>query len=158
MKRISGKHVIGLVAGVLLLSGATSVVLSHCEIPCGIYGDPGRLDLMAEHITTIEKSMKQIQDLSAAGQKNHNQLVRWVGNKEQHADAFSDIITQYFLTQRVKPVGEEDAQAYRAYVFKLSLLHEMLVFSMKAKQSADPGVVERLESLLEQLHSAYFGE
>ena len=109
MKRMSGKGIVVLVAGIVLLSGATSAVLSHCEIPCGIYGDPARLDLMAEHITTIEKSMKQIQDLSAAGDKNYNQLVRWVGNKEQHADAFSDIITQYFMKQRIKPAPQSDA-------------------------------------------------
>ena len=36
---------------------------SHCEIPCGIYDDKTRLTLINEHITTIEKSIKQIIEL-----------------------------------------------------------------------------------------------
>ncbi|MDY6953871.1 MAG: superoxide dismutase [Ni], partial [Thermodesulfobacteriota bacterium] len=37
-----------------------SYASAHCEIPCGIYDDQMRIDMIAEHITTIEKSMKQI--------------------------------------------------------------------------------------------------
>ena len=32
---------------------------AHCEIPCGIYDDEMRLKMIAEHITTIEKSMRR---------------------------------------------------------------------------------------------------
>lgn len=153
MKRLGFGSVL-LVTALFVATGG----FAHCEIPCGIYGDEMRFEMMGEHIKTIEKSMNMIVSLSAEGQKNYNQIVRWVMNKESHAGELQEIITQYFLTQRVKPAGEKDAEAYRAYVLKLSLLHEMLVFSMKAKQSADPGVVERLESLLEQFRGAYFGE
>jgi nickel superoxide dismutase len=158
MKKMSGKSITVLVAGAVLLCGATSVVLSHCEIPCGIYGDPARLDLMAEHITTIEKSMKQIQDLSAAGDKNYNQLVRWVGNKEQHADAFSDIITQYFMKQRIKPAPQTEPQAYKDYVHKLTLLHQMMVTSMKCKQTSDLAYVAQLRGALAEFRVAYLGK
>ena len=51
---------------------------AHCEIPCGIYGDSVRIQLLYEHISTIEKSIQQINSLSAEGEKNYNQLVRWV--------------------------------------------------------------------------------
>lgn len=37
---------------------------AHCEIPCGIYGDQARVDLIREHVTTIEKSMDMIEKLS----------------------------------------------------------------------------------------------
>ena len=37
---------------------------AHCQIPCGIYGDIMRIDMLREHITTIEKSMTQINELS----------------------------------------------------------------------------------------------
>ena len=57
MRRLNRKARIVLLAGGLLLGGASSIVFSHCEVPCGIYGDPMRLDVMAEHVTTIEKSM-----------------------------------------------------------------------------------------------------
>ena len=52
----------------------------------------------------------------------------------------------------------ENFEAYQAYVHKLNLLHEMLVFSMKAKQSTDLGIVENLESLLEQFRGVYLGD
>ena len=40
-------------------------VQAHCQIPCGIYGDEMRFQMLEEHITTIEKSMKLIGELSA---------------------------------------------------------------------------------------------
>jgi len=33
---------------------------AHCEIPCGIYDDEMRINMINEHIATIEKSMNQI--------------------------------------------------------------------------------------------------
>ena len=34
---------------------------AHCQIPCGIYDDKMRFTMMAEHVTTIEKSMNQME-------------------------------------------------------------------------------------------------
>jgi len=158
MRRLSKRALIVLLAGSLFLGGASSIVLSHCEIPCGIYGDPMRLDMMAEHITTIEKSIKQIQMLSATGEKNYNQLVRWVGNKEHHADAFSDIITQYFMKQRIKPSDKSAGKAYDDYVGKLTLLHRMTVTSMKCKQTTDLANIAQLRALLAEFRIAYLGK
>jgi len=145
-------------AGGLLLAGASSVVFSHCEIPCGIYGDPMRLDMIAEDIDTVEKSMKEIHDLSAAGEKNYNQLIRWVMNKEEHADKISDIVTQYFMKQRIKPASQSDAKAYQDYVHKLTLLHQMMIASMKCKQTTDLENVATLRSLLTEFRTAYLGK
>ena len=153
MKRLS-------VAVALFIASAiaASGVLAHCEIPCGIYGDEMRFEMMREHIKTIEKSMNMIVSLSGEGERNDNQLVRWIMNKEDHAGELQHIVSQYFLTQRVKPVEAEADEAYEAYVHKLNLLHEMLVLSMKAKQSTDPGVIERLKAVLEKFREAYFGK
>jgi nickel superoxide dismutase len=90
---------------VLLLVFA-SMVYSHCQIPCGIYGDQARFDMLAEHITTIEKSMQQITELSQKDKRNFNQIVRWIQNKEKHADELSHIVTYYFMAQRIKPAGD----------------------------------------------------
>ena len=49
---------------VLLLVLSANLAYSHCQIPCGIYGDYTRIDLLREHIATIEKSMNQINELS----------------------------------------------------------------------------------------------
>jgi nickel superoxide dismutase len=154
MKRPVGKK---LCAGcvVLLVAVFASIVYSHCQIPCGIYGDKARFDMIAENITTIEKSMNQINHLSGQPQGNMNQVVRWVKNKEKHADDNAETITYYFMAQRVKPVDKADAKAYEKYVRKLTLLHEMLVFNMKAKQTTGLANVEKLRSLLAEFQTAY---
>ncbi|MEA3227030.1 MAG: superoxide dismutase [Ni] [Planctomycetota bacterium] len=134
-----------------------SLAYSHCQVPCGIYGDDTRFDLIGEHITTIEKSMKQIEEVMAQDPPNANQIVRWVNNKEKHADEISHIVTYYFMAQRVKIPPAGDAKANSAYVKKLTLLHQMLVYSMKAKQTTDLSNVHQLRHLLEDFHKAYAG-
>ena len=136
----------------------TPVLYSHCQIPCGIYGDPGRFDLIAENITTIEKSMKQITELSAKEKPDMNQLVRWVQNKEKHADDTSHIITYYFMAQRIKPVDQADTEGYNKYVKKLTLLHQMLFYTMKAKQTTDFANVEKLRALLAEFRTDYLAD
>jgi len=133
-----------------------SIVYSHCQIPCGIYDDPARFDELSEHILTIEKSMLQITELSKEDKPDMNQLVRWIQNKDEHADQLSHIVTYYFMAQRVKPVERTDGKKYNEYVEKLTLLHEMLVYSMKAKQTTDLANVEKLRSSLSKFHKAYF--
>ena len=134
-----------------------SAAFPHCEIPCGIYGDEMRMDTMAEDITTIEKSMKLIVELSKEENKNYNQIVRWVNNKEKHANHVQEILYQYFMTQRVKPVDEKNTKEYKKYVEQITLLHQMLVYAMKTKQTTDLAHVEQLKSLLTQFNTAYFG-
>ncbi len=131
---------------------------AHCQIPCGIYDDPARFTELAEHITTIEKSIKEITALSAKDKltaQEKNQLVRWVANKEHHADDFASIVTKYFLQQRIKPAPAGDAAAEAKAALHLSLLHKLLVGSMKAKQNADLSTVESLKANLAAFEKAY---
>jgi nickel superoxide dismutase len=151
------KKVLGIVSGIAVVLLAAPVIYAHCQVPCGIHTDELRFGMFEEHITTIEKSMTEIKRLSQEGEKNYNQIVRWVTNKDYHADEFSAIVTYYFMAQRVKPVGPENAAEYGAYVRKLTLLHEMMVYAMKAKQDTDVAVVEKLRSLVTQFREAYFG-
>lgn len=155
MKKAAQNKLI-IAACLAVLAASATVLYSHCQIPCGIYDDSARFDMIAENITTIEKSMNQINELSA--QKNHspNQIVRWVQNKEKHADDTTRIITYYFMAQRLKPVAQDTGAAHKAYVRKLTLLHEMLVGCMKAKQTTDLAHVEKLRSLLAEFKTAYF--
>jgi nickel superoxide dismutase len=146
-------------SGALLLAVVLgSLAYSHCQIPCGIYGDEGRFEALTEHIATIEKSMKQIKLLSAERNPNMNQVVRWVNNKEHHADELSEIVTYYFMAQRVKLPAADDAKAQNDYLKKLTLLHQMLVYSMKAKQTTDLDNVEKLEKSLKEFHDVYFAK
>jgi len=149
---------LGSFAAMLIILGLSPLVLSHCQIPCGIYDDPMRFEMMAEHIQTIEKSINQINQLSAEAGKNSNQLVRWVMNKENHADYLSEIVTQYFMAQRVKPVDADAGQAYQDYITKLTLLHNMMVYSMKCKQTTELDNVKKLRECLGQFKLAYMGK
>lgn len=132
--------------------------VAHCEIPCGIYGDKMRFEELREHFDTIEKSMRLIEDLSAAEDKNYNQLVRWVTNKEEHADKVQHIVYQYFMNQRVQPVADHESEGWDKYVEQTTLLHKMLVASMKCKQTTDKEHVEELRSLLDRFEKSYFGK
>jgi nickel superoxide dismutase len=131
---------------------------SHCQIPCGIYDDQARFIMIEENILTIEKSMKQIVELSNQSDKNFNQIVRWTLNKENHADEIAHLVSYYFLAQRVKLVDSKDAEAQKEYLAKITVLHEMIVYAMKAKQTTDLTHAEKLRSLLKAFHKLYFGE
>jgi len=132
---------------------------AHCQIPCGIYDDELRVQLIEEHITTVEKSMKQVVELGKAAPADYNQLVRWVGNKEQHAQEIQDIVTAYFMAQRIKPPANHDEEAaVKIYLHKLALLHAIQIHAMKAKQSTDLGQIETLRKLVAKFRTAYFGE
>jgi nickel superoxide dismutase len=152
------RHIGILLAALFLAAISAPGARAHCEIPCGIYHDDLRIELIREHIETIEKSASSIAELSKANPVNYNQLVRWVQNKEDHANQLQEVVTQYFMTQRVKPADPKDAAATAAYVKQITLLHAMLVQAMKAKQTADLEPVEKLKALVGEFYEAYFGK
>jgi len=142
----------------ILLAGFTSSLFAHCQVPCGIYDDYTRFTILREHITTIEKSMNQINQLNENPVANINQLVRWINNKDHHADEFTNIVTYYFLTQRIKIIDMANKMEYAEYQNKTTTLHQMMVFSMKCKQTTDLANVEKLKILVNQFEGMYFTE
>jgi len=157
MRKIK-KFVAGLIVAGSLLTFNQS--FAHCQVPCGIYNDELRIHQIEEYILTIEKSMNAINSLS----KNLkdplaiNQIVRWVDNKEKHAEKIQKIVWEYFFTQRVKPVDKSNKKAYERYLKLLELLNKLSFYSMKAKQSVDPKVAENLRKTLEEFEEVYFGK
>ena len=139
-----------------LLTGSMKLH-AHCEVPCGIYGDEMRVGMIKEHIATIEKAMVQIDELSAASPVNYNQLVRWISTKEDHANQLQEIASQYFLTQRLKPADPSDQAAYQKYITQLTLMHEIIILAMKAKQSTDLENISKLKAAVDKFEVAYFG-
>ena len=127
----------------------SAYAFAHCEIPCGIYDDEMRIEMINEHITTIEKAMNTIIELEKEGHHHYNQLVRWIMNKEDHATELQWIVSQYFMTQRIKT----DAKDYEK---KLTLLHKMLIYSMKCKQTTDLTNVSTLRQLVKDFQALYF--
>jgi nickel superoxide dismutase len=143
------KKCVQVISGLSFFLLLVSQVFGHCEIPCGIYDDQMRINMLLENITTIEKSMNQIKELEKEESHNSNQLIRWVMNKEKHADKLQEIVTQYFMTQRIKL----DAKDYDK---KLGLLHRMLVYGMKCKQTTDLNNVTKLRELVKDFQTLYF--
>lgn len=142
-----------LIAGTVFLFSTQMPANAHCQIPGGIYNDAVRITLMQEHITTIEKSMKQINELENG--TNPNQLVRWVTNKDAHADKLMEIVTAYFMTQRIKPVAEADTEEFKVYQQRITILHRMLVAAMKAKQTTDLSYCKQLRELITAFEKVY---
>ena len=139
-----------MVTMVMMVILGISNAAAHCEIPCGIYDDELRAKLLYEHTVTIEKSMQKIKALGNENPVNYNQIARWVSNKEDHASQFQHIVSQYFMTQRIKPDSKK-------YSEKIELLHKMLLAAMKCKQTIDPTHVTTLRSLLKEFEILYFG-
>jgi len=136
----------------------TKMASAHCEVPCGIYDDELRIELIKEHIQTIEKSMSQINEIQNSESINYNQLVRWINTKEKHAELIQEIAEQYFLTQRVKFAEPSDKEKYANYINQLTYLHQLIVYSMKAKQSTDLKQIDNLNNATGKFETAYFGK
>ena len=141
-----------------LVVTSSPFLFSHCEVPCGIYNDQLRLAMIEEHIMTIEKAITQIIALSIENPQNMNQIVRWIMNKEHHAEEIQHIISQYFLTQRLKPTDKEDSGNYPKLIQNLQHCHEILVLAMKTKQSTDLENVEALKQSVKNFSAFYFGK
>lgn len=123
--------------------------LTHCQIPCGIYDDAARVKAMLEDATTVEKATQLITELAGkTDAQSQNQIVRWVLNKEQHAQKIISTINDYFLTQRVKPDQKD-------YAERLAKHHAVIVAGMKAKQNADAKFAKALKDSIEALRSYY---
>lgn len=135
------------------VSAATLVLpqssLSHCQIPCGIYDDHARVQSMLEDANTIERSVELISELSGKSDaQSQNQLIRWVMNKEKHAQKIISTISDYFLTQRVKQ-GQKD------YTERLLKHHAVIISAMKTKQNSDIKFVKALKKSIEALSPCY---
>ena len=124
----------------------------HCQVPCGIFDDPRMVAEIQEHVATITKAMIQVTELYAAmSPQNFNQMTRWVTTKEAHCTKIIDIVSNYFLAQRVKP----DKLSEEVYVATLKSHHAAIQAAMKAKQSVDPAVAKALEDACAACCSSY---
>ena len=122
---------------------------SHCQIPCGIYDDHARVKAMLEDAATVEKSVKLINELAGKSDaQSQNQMVRWVVNKEHHAQQIISTISNYFLTQRVKNSQED-------YGERLQKHHAVIVAAMKAKQNSDHQHAQELSASIQALAPYY---
>ena len=86
----------------------------------------------------------------------YNQVVRWVNNKEAHSGKIQFIAAQYFLTQRIKLPNSQNPKEVAAYYHQLGLLHQLIFYAMKAKQTTDTQFVQKLTQTIGNFEKSYF--
>jgi nickel superoxide dismutase len=154
---VAGVSALGLavLATIVLWTTRAEPTLAHCQVPCGIYDDAARITRLREDATTIAKAIKQINELAGKHEAQaFNQAARWVATKEDHATQVIEVVSTYFLAQKVKPVAP-GADGYDAYLKKLADHHAVMVAAMKTKQTADPAAAEALHHAVDGLAKHY---
>jgi len=147
MKMRSIVKVILCVVGVTVFT--VQQVDAHCQVPCGIYDDSARVVSMLEDARTVTKAIAQIAELEGkTDSQSVNQRVRWVLNKETHAQKVIETISNYFLTQRVK-TSQSD------YKERLVKHHAVIVAAMHAKQKSDAKYAEALTASIKAIEGYY---
>jgi len=128
-----------------------------CQVPCGIYGDQMRFEGMLEDTKTIAKAIAQVEEFTAGlGEtpptaKGLNQMIRWVNNKESHAQNIQDVMSAYFFAQRIKA-------DHKDYTAQLATAHKVIVCAMKCKQDASGPTAEALKESILNFYRAYEGK
>lgn len=150
--RISLLFLLAMFAAPLFVNQAAA----HCQVPCGIYDDKARFEMIREHAKTIEKAMVQISRLSAEAPINYHTIARWTATKEEHAQKIQDIASAYFLVQRVKTPASNNKKDQENYIKHTTHLHQIMVAAMKCKQTLDVNNVEKLRDLTADYEKHYF--
>ena len=141
-----------LIVPFLLLQGS---LLAHCQVPCGIYNDAARIIQIQEDFSTIQKAMTKIKELSQQQDATSmNQLTRWIMTKDEHASKIQNVVSDYFLTQRIK--AKTEGSEFDTYVKQTTTLHQILVSAMKCKQTIDKQNVILGINLIDQFVERYF--
>ena len=139
----------------VIFSGQLKTAVAHCQVPCGIYDDEGRIKQLQEDSVTIAKAIKMINELAGKTDATSvNQMVRWVQTKEQHASHIITVVAEYYLTQKVKVVASTDA-AYPAYLGKLARHHGVMAAAMKTKQKPTAASANALDAAIHELSHDY---
>tara|TARA_B100001996_G_C18484734_1_gene525195 strand:- start:212 stop:694 length:483 start_codon:yes stop_codon:yes gene_type:complete len=131
-------------------------IYSHCQVPCGIYEDATRIYQIKEDFNTIKKAMFNIKELSKKDSPlSLNQATRWINTKEEHATKIQNRISDYFLIQRIKV---KKGKEFDLYSKQITTLHQIMVLSMKCKQTLDTKNVSDALKQLDTFVDLYFDE
>ena len=129
-----------------------AILFSHCQVPCGIYDDALRIVMIREDYNTISKAITEIIQLSKKQDSiSQNQINRWIKAKDIHAINIQKIVSDYFLSQRIKESNDN-------YLNQLKTLHQILVNAMKCKQGVNLNIVNNGLSLIDDFSNSYFDE
>ena len=124
-----------LLAGIALFICHTGSLTAHCQMPCGIYHDEMVFNQVDQYIETMYKGITELKNSKFSNSVERNNFIRWVTLKESASDEMANLITQYFLQQKIKP-GEPDTAK------RLVSAHKMLFELTAIKQNVDLKMIE----------------
>ena len=154
--QLFGKWIaVAAVVAAFTLGCGADTARAHCQVPCGIYDDAARITQLREDAATIAKAIMKIRELAAKHDPNaFNQATRWTATKDEHASRIIATVSEYFLTQKVKPAAA-GSDAREQYLAKLGDHHAVMVAAMKTKQQVNAQTVTALEKAIDQLATHY---
>lgn len=121
--------------GLLAMLCCQGELISHCQMPCGIYHDDMVYDQIDQYVETMYKGISVLSNSKFSDAKERNEYIRWVILKEKASDEVASLLTQYFLQQKIK-VGEADTPK------RLTAVHNLLTDLVVIKQNVDLKFVE----------------
>ena len=107
---------------------------AHCQMPCGIYHDDMVFDQIDQYIETVVKGITVLEDNKFSSIQDRNEFMRWVMQKENMSNETANLITTYFLQQKIKP-GADDT------IKRLESAHKLLFLLVLIKQGSGLGPV-----------------
>lgn len=118
------------VACLFTLIAFNSNLGAHCQMPCGVYHDEMVFDQIDQYVETMYKGISIMNTNKFHGVHDWNEVIRWVILKEKESDATANLLTTYFLQQKIK-TGEPDT------VKRLVSCHKLLFLLVAIKQNTD---------------------
>lgn len=124
---------------------------AHCQMPCGIYHDDMVYDQIDQFVETVYKGISVMNESKFATVKDRNEFARWVGEKESSCCETANLITVYFLQQKIKP-GEDDT------IKRLTSAHKLLFLLVAIKQNPDLEYVKQFNEEWEKFKLMFHRE
>jgi len=124
---------------------------AHCQMPCGIYHDDMVYDQIDQFVETVYKGISVMNDSKFSTVKEKNEFVRWVVQKENSCNEAADLITVYFLQQKIKP-DESDT------IKRLTSAHKLLFLLVAIKQNSDLEFVKQFNEEWEKFKLMFHRE
>lgn len=143
------KKALMIAASFLVLN--TSPLLSHCQMPCGIYHDQMVYDKVDEYFETMFKCCNYMNDSKFTTIAERNQFIRWVMTKDQLSDEIAHLLCSYFLQQKIKPADPDTAD-------QVTSIHALLFLLVQIKQTVDVKIVNQFGDEWEHFKSLFHPE
>jgi nickel superoxide dismutase len=124
-----------LVQGIIALLCHTGSLMAHCQMPCGIYHDELVFNQIDQYIETMYKGITELNNSKFSTPFERNNFIRWVKLKDSASDEIANLITEYFLQQKIKPAEADTPK-------RLISAHKMLFELTAIKQNVNIKMIE----------------